>query len=120
MSVGIAQGTECAPGWRGGFGRLWTAAAVSRFGDGLRAAALPLLAVGLTDSPLLVSLVTAAGYLPWILFGLLGGAVADRVDQRRAMWAVDAVRGALTVSSPRRWCRCCSAPRPRCRSGWTP
>ncbi|MFE6852578.1 MFS transporter, partial [Streptomyces sp. NPDC057674] len=35
------------------------------------------------------------GYLPWLLFGLLGGAVADRVDQRRAMWAVDLVRGAL-------------------------
>ncbi|MDX2703550.1 MFS transporter [Streptomyces sp. PA03-6a] len=97
MSVGIVQGRERTPQWRGGFGRLWTAAAVSRFGDGLRAAALPLLAVGLTDSPLLVSLVTAAGFVPWLVFGLLGGAVADRVDQRRAMWAVDAVRGALTA-----------------------
>ncbi|MDJ0374294.1 MFS transporter [Streptomyces sp. H10-C2] len=83
------------PSWRGGFGRLWSAAVVSRLGDGLRAAALPLFAVGLTDSPILVSLVTAAGFLPWILFGLLGGAIADRVDQRRAMWAVDAARCAL-------------------------
>ncbi|MFD3453576.1 MFS transporter [Streptomyces sp. NPDC058691] len=89
---------ERAPAWRGGFGRLWTAAAVSRLGDGLRGAALPLLAVGLTDSPLLISLVTAAGFLPWLFFGLLGGAVADRVDQRRAMWAVDAVRGALVAA----------------------
>ncbi|MFJ4846090.1 MFS transporter [Streptomyces sp. NPDC088733] len=89
---------ERAPAWRGGFGRLWTAAAVSRFGDGLRGAALPLLAVGLTDSPLLVSLVTAAGFLPWLLFGLLGGAVADRVDQRRAMWAVDALRAVLVAA----------------------
>ncbi|WP_244809128.1 MFS transporter [Streptomyces sp. So13.3] len=86
---------SAVPSWRGGFGRLWSAAVVSRLGDGLRTAALPLLAVGLTDSPLLVSLVTAAGFLPWILFGLLGGAIADRVDQRRAMWAVDAVRCAL-------------------------
>ncbi|MEU4095647.1 MFS transporter [Streptomyces sp. NPDC026673] len=98
MSVGTVRQEERAPAWRGGFGRLWTAAAVSRFGDGLRGAALPLLAVGLTDSPLLVSLVTAAGFVPWILFGLLGGAVADRVDQRRAMWAVDAVRGALMAA----------------------
>lgn len=82
--------------WRGGFGRLWAAAVVSRFGDGLRGAALPLLATSLTGSPLLVSLVTAAGFLPWILFGLLGGAVADRVDQRRAMRSVDAVRAVLT------------------------
>lgn len=81
-----------------GFWRLWSAAVVSRLGDALRNAALPLLAVGLTDSPLLVSLVTAAGYAPWIVFGLLGGAVADRVDQRRAMWVVDAVRGALVAA----------------------
>ncbi|MFF3766662.1 MFS transporter [Streptomyces sp. NPDC001922] len=86
------------PAWRGGFGRLWTAAVVSRFGDALRGAALPLLAYGLTDSPLLISLVTAAGLAPWLLFGLLGGAVADRVDQRRAMWAVDTVRALLMAA----------------------
>ncbi|MGI5453855.1 MFS transporter [Streptomyces sp. CA-249302] len=92
-SVGV-----CAPPWRGGFGRLWTAAVVSRFGDALRGAALPLLAASLTDRPLLIASVTACGYLPWIIFGLLGGAVADRVDQRRAMWTVDAVRGLLVAA----------------------
>ncbi|WJY37608.1 MFS transporter [Streptomyces sp. P9-2B-2] len=80
---------------RGGFGRLWGAAAISRFGDALRGTALPLLAYTLTDSPLLISLVTACGFVPWLLFGLLGGAVADQVDQRRAMWAVDVLRGLL-------------------------
>ncbi|MEU0841962.1 MFS transporter [Streptomyces sp. NPDC005962] len=83
------------PAWRGGFGRLWAAAVISRFGDALRGAALPLLAVSLTDSPVLVTLVTACGYLPWLLFGLLGGAIADRVDQRRAMWVVDGLRAVL-------------------------
>ncbi|MFJ5306183.1 MFS transporter [Streptomyces sp. NPDC088350] len=87
-----------APAWRGGFGRLWSAAVISRFGDALRGAALPLLAVSLTDRPLLIASVTACGYLPWIVFGLLGGAVADRVDQRRAMWTVDAVRGLLVAA----------------------
>ncbi|WP_405661823.1 MFS transporter [Streptomyces sp. NBC_00079] len=86
-----------APVWRGGFGRLWTAAVVSRFGDALRGVALPLLATSLTSRPLLIASVTACGYLPWIVFGLLGGAVADRVDQRRAMWTVDAVRGLLVA-----------------------
>jgi predicted MFS family arabinose efflux permease len=85
------------PAWRGGFGRLWSAAVISRFGDALRGAALPLLAVSLTDRPLLIASVTACGYLPWIVFGLLGGAVADRVDQRRAMWMVDAVRALLVA-----------------------
>ncbi|MFK8905506.1 MFS transporter [Streptomyces sp. YS-3] len=87
-----------APAWRGGFGRLWSAAVVSRFGDSLRAAALPLLAASLTADPMPVALVTACGFLPWLLFGLLGGAVADRVDQRRAMWAVDLTRGALMAA----------------------
>ncbi|MEV0267069.1 MFS transporter [Streptomyces sp. NPDC050617] len=86
------------PSAGGGFKRLWSAAVVSRVGDALRSAALPLLAVSLTDSPVLVSLVTAAGFLPWLLFGLLGGAVADRVDQRRAMWAVDVVRALLMAA----------------------
>ncbi|MEU6543520.1 MFS transporter [Streptomyces sp. NPDC046859] len=86
------------PALRGGFGRLWGAAVLSSFGDSLRTAALPLLAVTLTDRPLLIAAVTACGYLPWIVFGLLGGAVADRVDQRRAMWTVDAVRGALVAA----------------------
>ncbi|MGR8011217.1 MFS transporter [Streptomyces hypolithicus] len=87
-----------APAWRGGFGRLWTAAVVSRFGDSLRTAAMPLLAASLTSDPVLVALVSAGGYLPWLLFGLLGGAVADRVNQRRAMWSVDLVRAALMAA----------------------
>ncbi len=86
------------PAWRGGFGRLWTAAVVSRFGDALRTAALPLLATTLTSDPFLIALVTACGHVPWLLFGLLGGAIADRVDQRRAMWAVDILRGALMAA----------------------
>ncbi|MFE5589801.1 MFS transporter [Streptomyces sp. NPDC056549] len=91
-------GSRAAPAWRGGFGRLWTAAVVSRFGDSLRTAALPLLAASLTDGPFLIASVTACGFLPWLFFGLLGGAVADRVDQRRAMWAVDLVRGGLVAA----------------------
>ncbi|MFD7818309.1 MFS transporter [Streptomyces sp. NPDC059785] len=98
MAATSAVETARTPAWRGGFGRLWSAAVLSSFGDSLRTAALPLLAATLTDRPLLVASVTACGYLPWIVFGLLGGAVADRVDQRRAMWTVDAVRGLLVAA----------------------
>ncbi|MEV5941840.1 MFS transporter [Streptomyces sp. NPDC051994] len=94
----VQSAAATVPAWRGGFGRLWTAAVVSRFGDSLRTAALPLLATTLTTDPFLIALVTACGYLPWLLFGLLGGAIADRVDQRRAMWAVDLVRGVLVAA----------------------
>ena len=53
---GIVTATDAVPTqaatWRGGFGRLWTAAVVSKFGDSLRLAAMPLLATSLTDDPL--------------------------------------------------------------------
>jgi MFS family permease len=55
-------------------------------------AALPLLAASLSRDPLQVSLVTFAGWLPWLLFGLISGALVDRWDRRRVMWRVDACR----------------------------
>lgn len=94
----VPAGEGAALAWRGGFGRLFSAAVVSRFGDSLRGAAMPLLAVTLTSDPVPVALVSACGFLPWLLFGLVGGAIADRVDQRRAMWAVDLVRGLLMAA----------------------
>ncbi|BCJ40871.1 MFS transporter [Actinoplanes ianthinogenes] len=78
-----------------GFGRLWTAQTVSSFGDGVMAAALPLLALTLTRDPMALAVVTAAGTLPWLLFGVLGGALVDRWDRRRTMWVADAARALL-------------------------
>jgi len=83
------------------FWTLWSASAVSTFGDGLRYVAFPLLAAGLTTDPRAVALVFVAGYLPWPLFGLLGGAVVDRQDRRALMWMTDTARavavGAFTA-----------------------
>lgn len=45
--------------WRGGFGRLWLAAVLSRFGDAIRNVALPVVAASLTTSPFLLSLISA-------------------------------------------------------------
>ncbi|WP_214415980.1 MFS transporter [Sphaerisporangium fuscum] len=78
-----------------GFGRLWSAQTVSSLGDGVTHAALPLLAVTLTRDPMALAVVTAAGTLPWLLFGVLGGALVDRWDRRRTMWGTDAARAAL-------------------------
>jgi MFS family permease len=80
------------PGRWSGFGKLWTASAISNLGDGVYATALPLLAATLTRDPLLVSAVMFAEWLPWLLFGLLSGALLDRWDRRRVMWTVDAAR----------------------------
>ncbi|WP_052848017.1 MFS transporter [Streptomyces avicenniae] len=78
-----------------GFGRLWTAQTISSLGDGVSHAALPLLALTLTRDPMALAVVTAAGTLPWLLFGVLGGALVDRWDRRRTMWVADAARAAL-------------------------
>ncbi|MEU9125117.1 MFS transporter [Streptomyces sp. NPDC048506] len=78
-----------------GFGRLWTAQTVSSLGDGVSHAALPLLALTLTRDPMALAVVTAAGTLPWLLFGVLGGALVDRWDRRRTMWVTDAARAVL-------------------------
>jgi MFS family permease len=78
-----------------GFARLWAAQGISNLGDGVYGTALPLLAATLTRDPLLVSLVSFAEWLPWLLFGLLSGALLDRLDRRRVMWTVDVVRFAV-------------------------
>jgi MFS family permease len=78
--------------WRGAYWRLWSASTAANVGDGIRAAAFPLIAATFSRDPLVVGGLTAAAYLPWLLFGLLGGAVVDRVDRRRLSWTVNAVR----------------------------
>lgn len=60
------------------FQRLRAAAWVSNLGDGVRNAALPLLAAALDGSATTVALVAAAGTLPFAVFGLAAGTVADR------------------------------------------
>jgi hypothetical protein len=51
--------------------KLWTATTISNLGDGVRFAALPLLAVTLTRDPVLVAGTIFASQLPWLLFALV-------------------------------------------------
>jgi MFS family permease len=74
------------------FWQLWSASSLSNLADGLVKVALPLIAVTLTDSPGLVAGVTLAVTLPWLLFALPAGALADRVDRRIAMVTANVVR----------------------------
>jgi MFS family permease len=79
------------------FTRLFVASAVSNVGDGMLLAALPLLARRLSEEPLTVSAVTAAATAPWLVFGLLAGAVVDRVDRARLMVRADVARALLAA-----------------------
>jgi MFS family permease len=78
-----------------GFGRLWTASALSNLADGVFQVALPRLAVTLTKSPARGAGVALAQRLPWLLMALPAGALADRLDRRRTMVRVDLLRVAV-------------------------
>jgi MFS family permease len=79
------------------FWQLWSASTLSNLADGLVKVALPLVAVTLTDSPGLVAGLTLAVTLPWLLFALPAGVLADRVDRRIAMVTANVVRGAAVA-----------------------
>ena len=79
------------------FARLFTASAASNVGDGLRLAALPLLAASLTRDPGAIAAITAAIMLPWLLFGAVGGAIVDRVDRVRLLSAVQVARTSVVA-----------------------
>ncbi len=86
----------------GRFGRLWAANAVSNLGDGLRVTALPLLAASLTRDPAAIAAVSAVVWLPWLVFGLVGGTIVDRLPRVRLLVGVQLGRlvviGALAVA----------------------
>ncbi|HTJ71290.1 MAG TPA: MFS transporter [Actinospica sp.] len=81
----------------GAFHRVWLAATVSSLGDGVYGTALPLLALTLTRNPVIFGVMTAVTLLPWLLFGLIGGALVDRWDRRRTMVVTDLCRCVLLV-----------------------
>ena len=71
----------------------WT----SNVGDGIALSASPLLIASLTSSPLLVAAGAMMQFLPWLLFGLLAGAVADHHDRRRLVMVANALRAVVVA-----------------------
>jgi MFS family permease len=74
------------------FRRFYAGQALSYLGDGLRTLAIPLLVFRLTGSAVSLGVTFALELLPFALFSLLGGSLADRLDRRRLMLGTDAVR----------------------------
>jgi MFS family permease len=73
------------------FHKALVASGFANLADGVLWVALPLLAVQLTRSPLLIAGVNLAARLPWLL-ALVAGALADRLDRRQTMVRVNLVR----------------------------
>ncbi len=78
-----------------GFRWLMASSWVANLGDGIAIAAGPLLVASQTDSPALVSMAMLLLGLPWLLFGLFAGAVADRVDRKRMVLLSNLLRSVV-------------------------
>jgi predicted MFS family arabinose efflux permease len=76
---------------------LLAATLINNAGDGIALAAGPLLVASQTRDPFLVSMALLSQFLPVLLFGVLGGAVADRMNRRRMVVVVDLLRAVVLV-----------------------
>src|SRR5438874_11999462 len=83
------------------FRNLWIATIVSNIGSWMQDVGAGWLMTSLSSSPSLVALVEAADSIPVMLLALPAGAIADIVDRRRLLIAVQiyllVVAGALGI-----------------------
>jgi MFS family permease len=83
------------------FALLWTGQTVSQLGSQVTLVALPLTAILVLDAtPVQVGLLTATGFAPAAIFGLLAGVWVDRVQRRKMQIACQLALAATTISVP--------------------
>jgi MFS family permease len=84
------------PDWR----RFLSSRLISITGSSVTYVALPVLVYSMTSSPLITSLVASLEALPYLMFGLPAGALADRFDRKRVMVLTDLVNAVVLASVP--------------------
>jgi MFS family permease len=84
------------PDWR----RFLSSRLVSITGSSVTYVALPVLVYSMTSSPLLTSVVASLEALPYLMFGLPAGALADRFDRKRVMVLTDLVNAVVLATVP--------------------
>src|SRR3954468_2641608 len=87
---------DTAPLRNRNFRRLFFGVAATMFGQQMTLVAVPYHVYQLTGSSLLVGVTSIVALIPLIVFGLLGGAIADAMDRRRLMLITSA--GAAVTS----------------------
>ncbi len=100
MPAGVAR---TADGLRGypGFGPFWAAATVSSFGSYVTTLAIQVLVVlTLGGGAAEVGLVSAARWLPYLLFGVFAVVFVDRARRRPVLVTTDLARSALLIAIP--------------------
>ncbi|MEU6014528.1 MFS transporter [Streptomyces sp. NPDC047515] len=78
--------------------RLWFGNTVSWIGQGMTALAVSLQVYDITGSAFSVGLIGFCSFLPMVVFGLYGGAVADTIDRRKLGLAGSAGSFVLSVA----------------------
>ncbi|HEY5847565.1 MAG TPA: MFS transporter [Microlunatus sp.] len=87
-----------------GFLRFWWSEAVSGFGGAITALALQtLVVITLQGGAVQVGWLNSALFLPYLVFGLLVGALVDRARRRPVMVATDIARAVLLALIPLAW-----------------
>src|SRR5579872_4443472 len=87
--------------WRDrSFALFWLARTISVSGTAITTVVLPILVFRLTNSALATALLATFEAVPYLCFGLLAGALADRLDRRRMMVLSDALNTVLLGSIP--------------------
>ena len=94
MASGTFRAAWAHARWR----TLLTSYAISSVGDLVYAVALVAYLLEETGSAVWVAASFVGRMLVWIVFGAIGGAIAERLDRRRTMVALDLGRGALMVA----------------------
>jgi predicted MFS family arabinose efflux permease len=102
MATDTATATTSRSALRGrDFRLLWTGESISKAGSAVTTFALPVAAVRtLGAGPLMIGVLNAMIWVPWLLVGLQAGAWADRRSQRPVMVGCQIASAILIVSIP--------------------
>jgi MFS family permease len=82
------------------FGLFWGAHAISEAGSRITSVVAPILVYQLTGSALGTGVLAALQAVPYLLFGLLAGAIADRADRRRLMVGCNVLQTVILATVP--------------------
>ncbi len=82
------------------FVTLWGGQSLSVFGTQVTQFSLPWLVLDINHSAVTVGALSAVSFLPYLLFALPAGVIADRWNRRAIMLVCDAARGLIVASIP--------------------
>ena len=88
----VAGGSPLRVLQNGNFRRLWVGSLASSAGAAVGSIILVWLVYSATQSPLAISVLGIVQFLPTLGFGLLAGALIDRLDRRRLLLTCDVAR----------------------------